>query len=98
MRRLYPYYYHGLAQHRLNPIHHIRIIVAMLDTYAPQAVRRAMADAASFHAYSADCIVNLLDQRQRLNLPPSSPLHLTRNQDLLDLEQPQVNLDIYSPQ
>ncbi len=90
-------YYHGLSQRRLNIIHHIRMIVAMLDCYGVSLVRRAMADAAGFHAYSGDCIVNLLKQRERPNATDQSPLHLTRNQDLLNLEQPKVNLDIYSP-
>jgi len=69
----------------------------MLDCYEARWVRRAMADATSFHAYSSDCIVNLLKQRECQNTTDQSPLHLTRNQDLLDLEQPKVNLDIYSP-
>jgi hypothetical protein len=89
-------YYHGLVQRRLNIRDHIRKIVAMIDCYDLTLLRRVMADAASFHAYSSDCIINLLEQHGR-KLPPSqAPLHLTRNQDLLTIEQPRPNLDIYS--
>jgi len=89
-------YYHGLTQRRLNVYHHIRKIVAMLDCYDLNLVRRVMADAAGFHAYSSECIINLLEQHSRHQSNVQSPLHLTRNQDLLNLEQPHPNLDIYS--
>jgi len=88
-------YYHGLSQRRLNVYHHIRKIVAILDCYDLSLVRRVMADATSFHAYSSECIINLLEQHSRHQSNVQSPLHLTRNQDLLNLEQPYPNLDIY---
>jgi len=88
-------YYHGLSKRRLNTTDHVRRIVAMLDCYDADLVRRVMADAASFHAYSSDCITNLLEQHKRSKSEPSSPLHLTRNRDLLDIEQPSPDLNIY---
>ena len=89
-------YYHGLVQRRLNVGHHIRKIVAMIDCYDLTLLRRVMADAASFHAYSSDCIINLLEQHSRKQPHIQAPLYLTRNQDLLTIEQPHPNLDIYS--
>jgi len=89
-------YYQGLVQRRLNVRCHIRKIVAMIDCYDLPLLRRVMADAASFHAYSSDCIINLLEQHSRKQPDIQAPLHLTRNQDLLTLEQPHPDLDIYS--
>ena len=53
-----------------------------------------MTDAVEFHAFSSDCITNLLEQRVR-GRPDAAPLHLTRNQDVLDLELDQPDLSIY---
>ena len=39
---------------------------------------------------------NLLESRQRL-LPEPGALHLTRRQDLLDLEMPEPDLSAYEP-
>ncbi|HEY0791716.1 MAG TPA: hypothetical protein VGD78_11690, partial [Chthoniobacterales bacterium] len=39
-------------------------------------------------------IANLLEQRARFT-PPPSPLHLTRRQDLLELELAPADLSIY---
>ena len=57
---------------------------------------RAIEDAFEFAAFSSDYIANLLEQRQRLN-PPPGPLHLTRRQDLLDVELAPADLSIYEP-
>ena len=46
---------------------------------------RALADALEYGAFAANYIANLLEQRARCT-PPESPLHLTRREDLLDLE------------
>ncbi|MGH8534003.1 MAG: Mu transposase domain-containing protein [Gammaproteobacteria bacterium] len=72
-------YYQQLQQRRLNPRHHLRQIVALGDSYGVDAVARAMEDAFPF-------------QRQ---LPIPCPLHLTRRQDLLELEVPEPNLSLY---
>ena len=89
-------HYHGLVQRRLNIRHHVRKIVAMLDCYDLTLLRRVITDAASFHAYSSDCIINLFEQHSRRQPTIQSPLHLSRNQDLLTIEQPHPDLDIYS--
>ena len=47
-------------------------------------------------AFSSDYIANLLEQRERFT-PQPGPLHLTRRQDLLDLELAQADLSIYDP-
>jgi transposase len=86
--------YQGLAERRLNVLHHVRKIVALSEIYSPEALARAIHDALEFDAFSCEYIANLLEQRQR-HLPEASALHLTRRQDLLDLELPQPNLDLY---
>jgi hypothetical protein len=87
-------YYQALEQRRLNPQHHIQKIVALSEIYGPEAVARAMADAFTFQAFSCEYIANLLEQRQRL-LPEPGALHLTRRQDLLELDMPEPDLSLY---
>jgi hypothetical protein len=57
-------------------------------------VARALQDALTFDAYGCEYIANLLEQRERQAAPPS-PLHLTRRQDLLELDLPPVDLSPY---
>jgi hypothetical protein len=53
-----------------------------------------MEDAFVFQAFSCEYIANLLESRARL-LPEPGALHLTRRQDLLDLEMPEPDLSAY---
>jgi Mu transposase-like protein len=87
-------YYQGLEQRRLNPRHHVAKILALSDIYGSEAITRAMHDALTFQAFHCDYIANLLESRARL-LPQPSALHLTRRQDLLDLELEQPDLSLY---
>jgi len=89
-------YYQTLVQRRLNPQHHLQKIVALSEIYGPEAVARAMEDAFVFQAFSCEYIANLLESRKRL-LPEPGALHLTRRQDLLDLELPEPDLSLYEP-
>ena len=87
-------YLGALQNKRLNPLAHARKIVALSEIYTPGAVARAMDDAFEFQAFSSEYIANLLEQRAR---PPVTPgaLHLTRGEDLLDLEVKSPNLNLY---
>jgi hypothetical protein len=89
-------FYQGLGERRLNALHHVRKIVALSEIYGPEKTARAIQDALEFQAFSCEYIANLLEQRQRL-LPEPGALHLTRRQDLLDLELPEPNLGLYDP-
>ena len=88
-------YYRQLEQRRMNPLHHIRQIVALSDIYGKDPVARAIEDAFTFRAFSCEYIANLLEQRNR-KLAEPGPLHLTRRQDLLDLDLDEPNMDIYN--
>ena len=87
-------YYQQLEARRLNPKHHVQKIVALSELYGVEAVARALEDAFTYQAFSCEYIANLLAQRQH---PPQEPgaLHLTRQQDLLELELPAPDLSIY---
>ena len=87
-------YYQQLEQRRLNPKHHVQKIVALSELYGAQPVARALEDAFTYQAFSCEYIANLLQQRQH---PPQEPgaLHLTRQQDLLELELPAPDLSLY---
>jgi len=87
-------YYRELEQRRLNPIHHVRKIVALSETYGTEATARALDDAFEYGAFSSDYITNLLEARARMPPEPSA-LHLTRRSDLLELELPQPDLSLY---
>ncbi len=83
-----------LREKRLNAAHHIQKIVALSQLYGQDKVARALQDALAFDAYGCEYIANLLEQRERHAVAPS-PLHLTRRQDLLDLELPAADLSLY---
>ena len=89
-------FYRGLAERQLNVLHHVRQIVALSEVYGPEATRRAIEDALELQAFRCEYIANLLEQRQR-RLPEPGPLHLTRREDLLDLELPEPDLGLYEP-
>jgi transposase len=88
-------YYRQLEQRRMNPLHHIRQIVALCEIYGDQAVQRAMEDAFFFQAFSCEYIANLLEQRVR-KLPEPGALYLTRRQDLLEVTVEKPDIEIYS--
>jgi transposase len=87
-------YARKLEEKRLNTKHHLQKIVALSEIYGPQKVDRALQDALTFQAYGCEYIANILEQRERPNAPPGA-LHLTRRQDLLELELPPADLTPY---
>ncbi len=89
-------YVRKLQEKRLNPAHHIQKIMALSEIYGPGKVARAIQDAITFEAYGCEYIANILEQRERRPVTPSA-LHLTRRQDLLDLELPPADLNLYEP-
>jgi transposase len=89
-------YYRELENRRMNPLHHLRQIVALSEIYTPDQVARAMEDAFTFQAFSSEYIANLLEQRTRIKSEPGA-LHLTRREDLLEITVEQPDLSIYQP-
>jgi transposase len=89
-------YCRKLQEKRLNTPHHIQKIVALSELYGPEKVDRAIQDALAFEAYGCEYIANILAQRERPAAAPGA-LHLTRRQDLLELELPAVDLSAYEP-
>jgi hypothetical protein len=89
--------YRQWAERKLSWRLHLRKIVALADVYGGEKVARALADALVYHAFSSDYIANILEQRER-RLPEPGPLHLTRKQDLLDLQRPDPDLSVYKTQ
>ena len=79
-----------------TPLHHIQKILALSEIYGPQKVDRALQDALAFQAYGCEYIANILEQRERPDAAPGA-LHLTRRQDLLELELPPADLTAYEP-
>jgi hypothetical protein len=88
-------YYQQLALRRLNPRHHVHKIIALSEIYGVEATARAIDDACAFEAFSSEYIANLLEARAR-TLPEPSALHLTRRADLLELELPEPDLELYN--
>ncbi len=89
-------YARKLEEKRLNSRHHLQKILALSELYGSEKVDRALQDALQFEAYGCEYIANILEQRARPATPPGA-LHLTRRQDLLDLELPPADLTPYEP-
>lgn len=87
-------YVEGIEQRRANPRHHLRKIVALSEIYGVEAVDRAIQDGIAFAAYSCEYIANILEMRTR-EMPEPGALHLTRRQDLLDIEIAAPDLSLY---
>lgn len=87
-------FYAHLTQRRLDPLVHLRKIVALADVYGPAPVGQAIEDAIHFQAFSSEYILNILQQRGRQQ-PPPGPLHLPHRQELLDLELPEADCSVY---
>jgi len=87
-------YHEELTRRRMNPRHHIRQIVALSEIYGREKLARAIEDAFTYQAFSCEYIANILEQRRRMQ-PATGALHVTRRQDLLELDIPEPNLSIY---
>lgn len=87
-------YYRRLEEKRGNPRHHVQKIVALSEIYGVEKVQRALEDALAYQAFSCEYIANILEQRERPVTQPGA-LHLTRQQDLLDLDLPAPDLSLY---
>ncbi|MBF0427023.1 MAG: IS21 family transposase [Magnetococcales bacterium] len=87
-------FYQELEKRRLNSTTHVRKIVALSEIYSQETVARALEDALSFKACSSEYVANILEQRSR-HRPEPGILHVTRRQDLLEIEIPAPNLKIY---
>ena len=88
-------YYQQLEEKRGNPRHHVQKIVALSEIYGVEKVQRALEDAWAYQAFSCEYIANLLEQQARPWVEPGA-LHLTRQQDLLDLDLPAPDLSLYT--
>lgn len=78
-------YVRKLQEKRLNAPHHIQKIVALSEIYGPDKTARALQDALRFEAIGCEYVANILAQREAPSATPGA-LHLTRRQDLLDLD------------
>lgn len=87
-------YYHALSERRANPKFHAQKILALSEQYGTEPVVRALQDALAYGAFSCEYIANLLEQRARPMREPGA-LHLTRRQDLLELDLPAPDLSLY---
>jgi hypothetical protein len=87
-------YYLQLKIRRLNPRQHIAKILALSEVHGCDKIARAIEDSFEFQAFSSDYIANILQQRERFS-PQPGPLHLTRRQDLLEVELEQPDLSVY---
>ena len=87
-------YYAKLQERVLDARDHVRKILALSETYGTEKVRRAIEDGLELGAYRSEYIAHVLESRSR-NLPEPGPLHLTRNEDQLELQLPEPDLSFY---
>jgi hypothetical protein len=88
-------YYEQLAERHLDHRAQIRRILALAAIHGRDKVLRALQDNLEMGAVNAAYVEHLLDARAHM-IPPESPLHLTRQEDQLELPSPQPDLDIYT--
>ncbi len=88
------HFYQQLQHKQLNTRHHLRQILALSEIYGNDKVARAIDDALTFNVFRSEYIANILEQRER-KLPEPGALHLTRRQDLLELELTDPSLAVY---
>ncbi len=87
-------YYGKLQERRFNVGHHVEKILALSEIYGQDKTARALKDSYDMEAISCEYIANLLEQREK-RLPEPGALHLTRREDLLELELPMAQMDQY---
>ena len=86
----------GLRDKRPNWRSHVAKINSLVQVHGRDEVVRALADALEYQGFSSEYILNIIDARKRI-LPEPGPLRVTRRSDLLELELPEPDLDIYDP-
>jgi len=87
-------YLAGLRQKRVAWRDHVDRINALAEVHGRDLLARALADACQYGAFSAEYVHNILEARSRA-VPEAGPLHVTRRSDLLELDVPEPDLDIY---
>lgn len=87
-------YLGALRERRPDWRSHLRRINALAEVHGRDQVARLLADACENHAFGAEYVLNILAARQRA-LPEPGPLHVTRREDLLELDLPEPDLDVY---
>ena len=87
-------YLTGLREKRPDWRGHLNRINALTETYGRDRLARALADALEHHAFSSEYLLNILESRERRR-PEPGPLHVTRREDLLELDIPKPDLSVY---
>jgi len=87
-------YLAGLREKRPDWRSHVKRINALVEIHGRDDVARLLTDACEHQAFSSEYVLNLLEAGKR-TLPEPGALHLTRGHDLLDLDLPEPDLDVY---
>ena len=87
-------YLAGLRERRPDWRSHVRRINALVEIHGRDAVARLLTDACEQQAFSSEYVLNILEARKRA-LPEPGALHLTRGHDLLELDLPEPDLNVY---
>jgi hypothetical protein len=90
-------YYHKLAERRRKARHPVHQLVALREIYGQEAVARAREDALHVAAFSSEYIANLLQSRARHCPDTSTPWHVPRAGDALEIELAEPDLSLYDP-
>lgn len=84
----------GLREKVPNWKEHARQILALEQIHGRESVARALEDSASYHAFSASYIHNMLDLQKR-HESCTGTLHVTRREDLLELQIETPDMALY---
>ena len=91
-------YYQQLQERVLDARDHLRKILALAEIYGVQKVQRALQDGLELGAFRSDYIAHVLEAQSRASMPEPGPLHLTRNEDQLEVQLPEPDLSCYDPE
>jgi len=87
-------YLAGLREKRPDYRSQVRKINALVDIHGRDEVARVILDALEHQAFASDYLLTILEARRRTD-PLPGPLHVTRRQDMLELDIPEPDLDLY---
>ena len=94
LREMLEWILQELKKRSVSPINDIRKIASLAQVYSEQEISQALEDSLQFGACSAEYILNILEQKQRL-LPEPGPLHVSHKTDLLNIETPVPDFTVY---
>lgn len=89
-------FFEHLQQRNVNPMRHVRGILALSASWGMHEIKVAIDAALAYQVFSVEYIHHFLQCSKTIRQPVGS-IHLTENQDALDLNVPEPDMNAYQP-